>query len=141
MRLPGAARDVIGDGANATLVTVNPDGSPHVSVVWVGVSESSSGDELLIAHLGEYVKVRNMRADPSVLLTIVDNDHFYGLVRPYLRVTGTATVTPGGAPELLAKLAKILGNPTVVFPPPNAPAGYTTRIRIDKIGGSGPWRE
>jgi hypothetical protein len=25
------------------------------------------------------------------------------------------------------------------FPPPNSPPGLLTRIRIDKVGGSGPW--
>ena len=35
MKLDDAARELIGSGADATLVTINPDGSPQVSVVWV----------------------------------------------------------------------------------------------------------
>src|SRR5947199_96388 len=39
MILPDSARDVLLSGALAHLVTVNPDGSPHVSCVWVGLDE------------------------------------------------------------------------------------------------------
>jgi hypothetical protein len=35
--LNGAARRVIGSGALAHLVTLNGDGSPQVTVVWVGL--------------------------------------------------------------------------------------------------------
>ena len=37
MRLNDAARELIGDGADGTLVTLNPDGSPHVTLVWVAL--------------------------------------------------------------------------------------------------------
>ena len=35
MELNDAARNLIGKGADATLVTINPDGSPQVSLVCV----------------------------------------------------------------------------------------------------------
>ncbi|MDT5108093.1 MAG: hypothetical protein QOI25_5606, partial [Mycobacterium sp.] len=37
MKLDDSARALIGRGADATLVTINPDGSPQVSVVWVAL--------------------------------------------------------------------------------------------------------
>ena len=70
MKLNDAARDLIGKGADATLVTLNPDGSPQVSLVWVALQSTSDGDELVTAHLGEHKKVRNVRNDPRVALTI-----------------------------------------------------------------------
>ncbi|BBY36908.1 hypothetical protein MMAN_10420 [Mycobacterium mantenii] len=58
MRLNDAARELIGKGADATLVTINPDGSPQVSVVWVALRSTPGGDELVSAHLSEHKKVR-----------------------------------------------------------------------------------
>ena len=49
MKLNDAARGLIGKGADATLVTLNPDGSPQVSVVWVALQSTPDGDELVSA--------------------------------------------------------------------------------------------
>ena len=54
MKLNDAARELIGDGIDATLVTLNPDGSPQVTVVWVALESTPDGDELVTAHLAEY---------------------------------------------------------------------------------------
>ncbi|SIR89968.1 TIGR03618 family F420-dependent PPOX class oxidoreductase [Williamsia sterculiae] len=137
MELPAAARGLIGSGANATLVTINTDGSPQVSVVWVALRQTADGDELLTAHLGEYQKVRNVRRDERVALTIL-SDRSAPVMTPYLSVAGTAHIVEGGAPQLLRELAASLA-PDADFPPPDAPPGFVTRIRIDKIGGVGPW--
>jgi PPOX class probable F420-dependent enzyme len=139
MKLNQAARDLIGPGADATLVTLNPDGSPQVTVVWVALESTPDGDELVSAHLAEHKKVRNVRRDPRVALTIVAPHGPDDLMRPYLSITGTARVVEGGAPELLKVLATTLASPDAHFPPDDAPPGLLTRIRIDKIGGIGPW--
>ena len=60
-------------------------------------------------------------------------------MRPYLSINGTARIVEGGAPELLKELNPILGDPKMKFPPEGAPPGFLTRIRIDKVGGIGPW--
>lgn len=139
MRLAPAALDFIGPGADATLVTLNPDGSPQATVVWVAVQHHPDGDELVTAHLGAYRKVRNVRRDPRVAVTIVSAEAPTEVMRPYLAITGTARIVEGGAPELLTTLAQTLAAPDAHFPPPDAPAGYLTRIRIDTVGGVGPW--
>lgn len=140
MRLPDSAREFIGPGANATLVTLNADGSPQISVVWVALRSTPEGDELVSAHLGEYLKVRNVRRDARVALTIV-SDEPSEFMRPYLSVAGTARIVEGGAPELLRELAAVLGGPGLEFPPEDAPPGVLTRVRIDKIGGIGSWAQ
>jgi len=137
MKLNDAAREFIGDGTDATLVTLNPDGSPQVTVVWVAVETTPDGDELVSAHLAEYQKTRNVRRDPRVAVTIVKPTP--GQQAPYLAITGTARITEGGAPELLKKLATTMLGSDEHFPPPNSPPGLLTRIRIDKVGGTGPW--
>jgi PPOX class probable F420-dependent enzyme len=134
MNLDDKARAFIGSGADATLVTLNPDGSPQVSLVWVALQSTPDGDELVSAHLSEYQKTRNIRRDPRVALTIVAKDH-PGEQTPYLSILGTARIVEGGAPELLTELAEAMLGSSEHFPPPNSPAGLLTRIRIDKVGG------
>jgi PPOX class probable F420-dependent enzyme len=138
MKLDDSARALIGAGADATLVTINPDGSPQVTVVWVALQSTPDGDELVSAHLAEYQKTRNVRRDPRVAVTIVAQ-RTAGTQTPYLAITGTARIVEGGAPELLKELAEAMLGSSEHFPPPNAPAGLLTRIRIDKVGGQGPW--
>ena len=139
MELDDAARGLIGKGADATLVTINPDGSPQVSLVWVALQSTPDGDELVTAHLAAHKKVRNVRNDPRVAVTIVSVDGAGKGMRPYLSVTGTARIVEGGAPELLKELNPVVGDPDSTFPPDGAPPGFLTRIRIDKVGGIGPW--
>jgi PPOX class probable F420-dependent enzyme len=138
MKLDDSARALIGAGADATLVTINPDGSPQVTVVWVALQSTPDGDELVSAHLAEYQKTRNIRRDPRVAVTIVAQ-RTAGTQTPYLAISGTARIVEGGAPELLKELAETMLGSSEHFPPPNAPAGLLTRIRIDKVGGQGPW--
>jgi len=97
MELNDAARNLIGKGADATLVTLNPDGSPQVSVVWVALQSTPDGDELVTAHLAEHKKVRNVRKDPRVAVTILSLDPPGQGMRPYLSVSGTARIVEGGA--------------------------------------------
>jgi PPOX class probable F420-dependent enzyme len=136
MKLDDSARALIGDGADATLVTLNPDGSPQVSLVWVALQSTPDGDELVSAHLNEYQKTRNVRRDGRVAVTIV-GPKTAGQQTPYLSITGTARIVEGGAPQLLTQLAEVMLGSSEHFPPPNAPAGLLTRIRIDKVGGIG----
>ena len=136
MTLNEAARELIGNGADATLVTLNPDGSPQVSLVWVALRSTPDGGELVTAHLGEHKKVRNIRRDPRVAVTIASPGDVGRTLRPYLAIDGTARIEEGGAPELLKTLSEALLDPNV-FPPKDAPPGFVTHIRIDKVGGVG----
>jgi PPOX class probable F420-dependent enzyme len=134
--LPESARTVLESAALAHLVTIDPDGAPQVSIVWVGLD----GDEIVAAHLPEHRKVRNIRRDPRVALSIeTPNRNSIGL-NEYLVVHGHARITEGGAPELLQRLAHTYLGPDVTFPPmENPPPGYITHISVDRIGGVGPW--
>lgn len=130
------ALELIESPALAHLVTLNADGSPQVSVVWVGLEDG----EIVSAHLGEYQKVRNVRRDPRVALTIEGAGVNPIGMREHLVVYGRARITEGGAPELLQRLAYTYIGPDVTFPPmPNPPPGYVTRIAVERIGGVGPW--
>ena len=140
MKLDEHARALIGYGADATLVTLNPDGSPQVSVVWIAVYSTPDGDdEIVTAHLLEHKKVRNIRRNNRVALSVLSTDRG-GAMTPYLSITGTACVEEGGAPELLRQLAKTMIGRDAKFPPmDDPPPGFVTHITITKVGGHGPW--
>jgi PPOX class probable F420-dependent enzyme len=134
--LTDEARAVITGGHLAHLVTLNPDGSPQASVVWVGLD----GDAIVTAHLAEYLKIRNVRRDPRVVLTIEAGVTNAVGMAEYLIVHGHATVNEGGAPALLNRLAKVYLGPDASYPPmPNPPEGYVLSISVDRVGGVGPW--
>ena len=134
--LPESARRVLESAAPAHLVTLEADGRPQVSLVWVGLD----GEEIVAGHLAEYRKVRNMRRDPRVALTVQAGTRNAMGFDEYLTVHGTARITEGGAPELLQRLAHVYLGPDVKFPPMDSPpAGYITHIRVERVGGVGPW--
>ncbi len=134
--LPDSARTVLESGGLAHLVTLEPDGRPQVSLVWVGLD----GDEIVAAHLPEHRKVRNMRRDPRVALSIEAGSRNAIGLDEYLVIHGRARITEGGAPELLQRLARTYLGPDVKFPPmDNPPPGYITHITVERIGGVGPW--
>jgi PPOX class probable F420-dependent enzyme len=135
--LSDAALVLLASDAVATVVTLDPDGSPHVSAAWVGVEDG----EIVIGTLGDQRKLRNLRRDPRIALT-VQSEHVndWGL-REYLVINGTARITEGGAAALLQRLAHIYIGPDVVFPAmPDPPPGFVTRIHIERVSGIGPWR-
>lgn len=136
MNLPDSARKLIDSGAHAHLVTLNPDGSPQVTVVWAGLD----GDDIVAAHLYESKKVRNLLRDGRVAVTFESDTVSKLGLKEYLVVYGQARIEEGGAPELLQKLAYTYLGPGIKFPQmDNPPPGFITRIHIERISGVGPW--
>lgn len=136
MEIPPEAREVLESDRLAHLVTLNPDGSPQVSCVWVGLE----GDEIVSGHLGTWQKVRNVERDPRVALSIEAKETNELGLQEYLVVHGRARIQEGGAPELLQRLARTYIGPDAVFPPmPDPPPGLVMRITAERIGGVGPW--
>jgi PPOX class probable F420-dependent enzyme len=136
VEIPPEALEVLESDRLAHLVTLNPDGSPQVSCVWVGLE----GDEIVSGHLGTWQKVRNVKRDPRVALSIeATGTNELGL-QEYLVVHGRARIQEGGAPELLQRLARTYIGPDAAFPPmPDPPPGFVIRITVERIGGAGPW--
>lgn len=136
--LSAEAHRLLESDAVATVVTLDADGSPHISAAWIGVEEG----EVVIGTLNDQRKLRNLRRDPRIALSIQsDRVNEWGL-REYLVLHGTARITEGGAPELLQRLARTYLGPDVVFPAmPNPPPGFVTRIRVERVAGIGPWQE
>ena len=136
-QLSDEALDLLASDAVAIVATLDADGSPHLSSAWVGVEDG----EVVIGTLEDQRKLRNLRRDPRIGLT-VQSDHInqWGL-REYLVLNGTARITEGGAAELLQRLAYTYIGPEAVFPGmPNPPAGFVIRTHVERVSGVGPWR-
>lgn len=74
-------RAFLDEPRDAILATVNPDGSPHLTVVWY----ERAGDEICINTTADRVKPRNLARDPRVSLLVGDG-------RKHVRIEGTARV-------------------------------------------------
>ena len=133
--LPVELRDLIETGPLAHLSTINPDGSPQVTVIWIGLD----GDDLVSAHLALRVKLSNIQRDPRVVLSF-DAPRVPGVfLNEYAVLRARAVVEPSDhAWDLLNRLAKVYVSPETEFPGPSSP-GYVVRYSVDRIGGVGPW--
>jgi len=137
MKIPQSLREVIEKGPYAHLTTLNRDGSPQVTVVWVGIE----AEEFVIGHLAVHQKVKNIRRDPRVALSLLSENTSAQGMREYVVAYGNARITEGSAVPLLQRLAKIYLGPKADFPPAsmrNIP-GFITRIAPDRFTGVGPW--
>jgi len=65
----------------ATLVTIDPDGSPHATITWV---DAADGHVLVNTARGR-VKDRNVRGNPRVALSIMSGGDAYD----WISITGT----------------------------------------------------
>jgi PPOX class probable F420-dependent enzyme len=133
--LPPELRELIDSGPLTHLSTINADGSPQVSVIWIG----RDGDELLSGHMQRYAKVRNIERDPRVVLSFTAPRDPGTFLNPYAVLRAHATIEHGEhAWELLDALTRVYMSPETSFPAPRA-SGYLVRYRIERIGGVGPW--
>ena len=133
--LPSELRELIASGPMAHLSTVNADGSPQVTVIWIGLD----GDDLVSGHMGWYAKLRNIERDPRVVLSF-DAPRAPGVfMNPYAVLRAHATVEPRDDTwDLLNRLTKVYVTPDTEFPAPRGP-GYTVRYSVERVGGVGPW--
>jgi PPOX class probable F420-dependent enzyme len=130
--VPDSVRALLEGPALAHLVTLEPDGRPNGSIVWVGID----GNEIVAAHLPDHRKVRNIRRDPRVALSVEAGTRNQMGLNEYNVVHGRARVTEGGAPQLLQSLAPTYLGPDVKLPPmDDPPPGYVTHITVERIGG------
>jgi PPOX class probable F420-dependent enzyme len=139
MKIPESIRELIAKAPFAHLTTLNSIGGPQVSVVWVGIEN----EEFVIGHLHlpTYQKVKNIRRDPRVALSMLSDTTNAQSLREYLVVYGNARVTEGGAFDLLQRLARLYLGSNADYPPPalrNIP-GWITRITPERFAGVGPW--
>jgi PPOX class probable F420-dependent enzyme len=133
--LPPELRDLLASGPMVHLSTVNADGSPQVSVIWIGMD----GDVLVSGHMRWYAKLRNIERDPRVVLSFDAPREPGVFLNPYAVVRARATIQRSDdAWDLLNRLAKVYMSPDAEFPGAKGP-GYIVRYAVERIGGVGPW--
>src|ERR1700753_315840 len=112
-------RELIEAGALGHLTTINADGSPQVSVIWVGID----GDDLVGGHMSHHLKLRDIERDPRVVLSFTAPHEPGVFMNPYTVLNARATVEPTDqAWDLLNQLTKVYTVPDAEFPFPMARA-------------------
>ncbi len=81
----------------ADLVTLMADGSPHVAPVWY----KFDGDTYVVLAEPSTIKVRNIRHDPRVAVSIASHDRPYG----YVLIQGKAEISEGDTDPLLFEMS------------------------------------
>jgi len=113
MKIPQSVRELITKAPLTHLTTLNSDGSPQVTVVWIGIEN----EEFVIGHMAEHKKVRNVRRDARIALSMLGDKINANGLREYVVIYGNASVTEGGAVDLLQRLGRIYLGPNADFPP------------------------
>jgi PPOX class probable F420-dependent enzyme len=133
--LPSELRDLIASGPLVHLSTINADGSPQVTAIWIGID----GQDLVSGHMSRRVKLQNMQRDSRVVLSF-DAARTPGVfLNEYAVLRAQAVVHPSDeAWDLLNRLAKVYVSPDTEFPAPKGP-GFVVRYSVERISGVGPW--
>ncbi|WP_152778102.1 PPOX class F420-dependent oxidoreductase [Streptomyces spongiae] len=122
-------KEVLDSRVFVTVATLQPDGSPHQSVVWVG----RNGDGLFFVTGVDKLKVRNLRRDPRLSVTVNPPDEPYG----YAVISGTARFESAGSRGLMDELAVKYTGKTYADHRPEAyaalPELVTVHVTTEKI--------
>jgi PPOX class probable F420-dependent enzyme len=112
--------------AFAHVATLNPDGSPQVTPVWVDFD----GTHVLVNTAKGRVKARNFAREPRVALSIADPDNPYR----YLGIQGRVVeITENGADAHIDKMAKkYMGKDSYPFRAPGE-VRLIVKIAADKV--------
>jgi PPOX class probable F420-dependent enzyme len=115
----------------AVVATLQPDGSPQQSVVWL----MRDGEDLLFSTTVDRRKYKNLTRDPRIGIMINPSDEPY----TYAEVRGTAALTTEGGPELINRLSlKYTGKDYADFNPASAQDAQRVVVRVTprKVVGS-----
>lgn len=127
--ITGPARELLEAANIAHLATLMPDGTPHVTPVWIDLEDST----VLVNSAEGRVKVENLRRDPRVGVSVADSRNPYAAVSIRGRVR---EITADGADEHIDALAgKYLGEERY---PMRQPGERRVIIRIEPLHVFGP---
>ena len=112
------------------VITMNRDGSPQVTMVWMNVHNGKASFNTNLARQ----KARNLKRDPRVMVSVqaIENPQQYALLM------GTATVTEAGALDHINALAqKYMGTDYTNLQP--GEVRVSVDIDLQQVRGAGPW--
>jgi PPOX class probable F420-dependent enzyme len=112
----------------AHIATVEPDGTPQVTPVWVDVSDD---EDLILVNTAEgRRKVRNLRRNPRVAIDVTDRENPYQMVSVKGEVVEMTTEGADAHIDSLAK--KYLGKDKYPFRQPGEKR-ILLKIRPEKV--------
>jgi PPOX class probable F420-dependent enzyme len=115
------------DGPNfAVLATINPDGAPQTSAMWIG----RDGDDLLFSTVEGRRKHRNIVRDPRISVTVLDAADPYN----YVELRGSATITEDVGRKVDNELSWCYDGKDVDPDPPGT-VRLVVRVVVDKATG------
>jgi len=138
MEIPESLRKLLATGPLATVITLDPDGTPHTTLAWAGFD----GDEIVMATFfyPSQRKLENVRRDPRVVLSFMAKEDMGEVLWPYAVVQGRVDrITDGGALEVMDRLAEFYIGPGQVYPMREVPDGVVLHVTVDRVYGQGPW--
>ncbi|MET9863318.1 PPOX class F420-dependent oxidoreductase [Streptomyces smyrnaeus] len=112
------------------VATIQPDGSPQVSPVWV----KRDGEDVLFSTTVDRRKAKNLRRDPRVTVLVQPAEEPY----TYAELRGTASMSSEGAQELIDELSrKYTGKSYAEFNPASDQDAerVVVRVTVDKVTG------
>ncbi|MBC9716591.1 PPOX class F420-dependent oxidoreductase [Streptomyces sp. TRM66268-LWL] len=109
-----------------TVATIQPDGSPQLSPVWV----KRDGDDILFSTTRGRQKEKNLDRDPRLSIVVQPFDAPY----TYAEIRGTAAMTEEGGQELIDELAmKYVGKKYADFNPASAQDAPRVVVRVTPV--------
>ena len=134
--LSAPVQALLGSDAVAHVWTCNPDGTPQVSVVWVIVED----DAIVFGADAGSRKVRNIRDNPRVVLSVEDDERNARGFQQHLVIRGQARLQPGPDPALMDRLAhKYLGLKGHPLALRDSPSSVVVSVSVERVSGIGPW--
>jgi len=130
LKLAPAARALFDAKNFANVATLNEDGSPQVSPVWLGYD----GEHVIFNTGKKRLKTWNMKRDPRVALTVQNLDNLY----QYVEVRGKAVeiTEQGGEAGMDAMSKKYLGEDKFPWKQPGD-VWVKVKVTIEHIAGQG----
>lgn len=124
--LPDNVRRLVDGNTFAVVSTINSDGSPQSTVVWV----KRDGDDILFSTIRGRRKTRNMERDPRVSICAYDPADPY----VYFTVDGTVSLVEEGGRELIEELSQKYDGRSFTFNPPEQ-VRVVCRVTPEKVTG------
>jgi PPOX class probable F420-dependent enzyme len=129
--IPDSHLDILEKEAIAHVATLMPDGSPHVTPVWV---DHVDGEYVRFNTVRGRRKEKNIAKDPRVGVSVIDPKDPYRFVS----VRGEATVTEEGAVDHIDELAAAyMGVDEYPYHDDEEAARVIVRVSTDHVATSG----